>query len=113
MTLVPSTVHKNHSRERKRATSFLQFTPLPTKSLENMLQTLTIFAREDQDCVARIILWDVRIGVDLDRGGGNDGCVNRGALPVHFGVMLHHLHPEQMIRVSDAILGASRSTTDL
>ena len=110
MTLVPSTINKNHSRERERTTPFHQFLPLPTKILENMFQTPTILARKDQDCVTRIILWYVRIGVDLHRRGGDDGCVNRCALPVHFPMVLYHLHPE---KVSDAILWTSRSTIDL
>ena len=93
MTLVPCTVHKNHSREGESATPFQQFTPVPTKILENMLQTPTLLAWEDQDCFTRIILWDVGIGVDLDGGGGDDGGVNRGALPVQLAVVLHHLHP--------------------
>ena len=97
MTLVPSTVHKNHSRKWESLTPFGQFTLLLTKILENVLHTLTILAREDKDCVTRIILWDVRIGVDLDRGGGNNGCMYRRALPVHFAVVLHHLHPEKLV----------------
>ena len=66
MALVPSAIHKHNSRERESAILFLQVTALPLGILKKMLQTLAIFAGEDQDGVIRIILRDVRIGVDLD-----------------------------------------------
>ena len=56
---------------------------------------MAVFAWEDQNRLLRIVVRDVRIGADGDGGGRDDCRVHGGALPVHLGVVLHHLNPER------------------
>ena len=97
MALVPSAVHKYHSREWKRGGAhFSSFTAHPTNIHQGVVQSKAILAREDQDCVIRIILRNVRKSVNCDGGGSDDRSVNSSALPIHLSMMLHYFHPEKV-----------------